>query len=155
MSTQCEKRIEIAAPPTCGIFPEDSSGSRLGASRKTIYTVYVRLKVGEDPKYSPGVGRKPSVHFNFLKSAFKKKPNSSIDDMARKIKKSTSAVSWDFKKTGGKSLRRIPRPMLTEQQRKVHMEREKKILNHLKGTCGLIVIFSDAKTFTVNPVFDW
>ncbi|CAB4068553.1 unnamed protein product [Lepeophtheirus salmonis] len=153
MSNQETKKIEIAALLREGV-PHNNIKEQVGASLKTIYNVSNRLEAGCDLKHSPGADRKPTVSTRQVKPVFKRTPNRSIADMARKMGTSRSTVSRAMKRAEGKSVRRTERPLLTERQREVRLGRAKKILNDIKSSSGRIIIFSDEKTFTVDPVFN-
>jgi hypothetical protein len=65
-----------------------------------------------------------------------------------------ATVSRAVKKEGGKSLRCVERPLLTDRMRDQRRERCRRLLNDLKSHGNRILIFSDEKTFTVDPVFN-
>ena len=51
-----------------------------------------------------------------------------------------------------KSLRRVKKPLLTAATKQMRLERGNRLLNDLKNRGNRIVIFSDEKTSTVDPV---
>ena len=71
-----------------------------------------------------------------------------------KKKISVATVSRAVKSEGGKSLMRLKRPLLTSTMAKKRQERCTRIFNDLKSHGNRVIIFSDEKTFTVDPVIN-
>eukprot|EP00096_Caligus_rogercresseyi_P005723 TRINITY_DN21716_c0_g1_i1.p1 TRINITY_DN21716_c0_g1~~TRINITY_DN21716_c0_g1_i1.p1 ORF type:complete len:135 (+),score=10.95 TRINITY_DN21716_c0_g1_i1:211-615(+) len=64
-----------------------------------------------------------------------------------------STVRRAVKECGGKSLVMLERPLMTPKIKVTHLQRCKGLINDLKSaTAGRIIIFSDEKTWTVDPV---
>ena len=53
---------------------------------------------------------------------------------------------------GGRSLKRVKKPLLTAATKQKRLERGNRLLNDLKNHENRIVFFSDEKTFRVDPV---
>ena len=72
--------------------------------------------------------------------------------LAKRKKISVATVSRAVKSEGGKSLRRFKKPLLTTAMVQKRRERCCHLLNDFKSHGNWIIIFSDEKTFTVDPV---
>ena len=79
--------------------------------------------------------------------------------MKRDHLKSTKMIVWPGKRRslcrqieGGRSLKRVMKPLLTAAMKQKRLERGNLFLNDLKNHGNRIVIFSDEETFTVDPV---
>ncbi len=69
------------------------------------------------------------------------------------LETSEASVRHTVKKLGGKSLVRVERPILTDRMKETHLHRCQALLYNLKKACAnQVIIFSDEKTWTVNPV---
>ena len=121
--------------------------------RKTMLNIKIHLKDGEDLKDQRQSGRPSKLKPDTVMAAFKNNPKMKMTFLAKK-KVSVTSVYRAVKKAGGKTLRHVERPLLTQRQREVQLERCKVLLNSLKHNGGRIVIFSDEKTFTVDPVIN-
>ena len=74
-----------------------------------------------------------------------------MTEIAKK-KISVATVSRAVKNESGKSLRRVKRPLLTAAMLQKRRERCGHLFNDLKSHGNRIIIFSDEKTFMVDPV---
>lgn len=80
-------------------------------------------------------------------------PLKSMRSHARDLGVSAMTVHRTVRKAGGKSLVRVERPLLTESIKMTHLQRCKALLNDLKkAKANRVIIFSDEKTWTVDPV---
>jgi transposase-like protein len=143
-----DNRIRIRALLDSGASPTEIA-KQLGVSRKTVYNVKGR----EDVERRPGNGRKPSIDIEVIKTAIEAEPTKSLRNHARDMGVSHTALNKAVKKMGGKSLVRVERPLLTPAIKLTHLQRCQGLLNNLKSArAGRVVIFSDEKTWTVDPV---
>lgn len=122
--------------------------------RKTVFNVKKRLRDGDDLCDRPRSGRPSKLKPDDVKAAFKKNPKMKMTVLAKKKKVSVATVSRAVKKAGGKSLRHVKRPLLSQKHRETRLKRCKLLLNSIKHNGNRIVIFSDEKTFTVDPVIN-
>ena len=147
------KRIEISTLLRAGFKKTDIS-KQLNVSRMTVYRVEQRLKVSESLKDRPRSGRPQVISQEAIKKAFENDPCQKMTRLAQKKKISVSTVSRVVKKMGGKSLRRSRKPLLSAAMVQKRLERSTLLLNDLKDHGNRVLIFSDEKTFTVDPVFN-
>ena len=82
------------------------------------------------------------------------RPTMSMAEFAKKKSVARSTVSNAIKAAGGKSKRYVERPLLTQGQQDLRLERCQRLLNDLKRSCDRVIFFSDEKTFTVDPVIN-
>ena len=75
-----------------------------------------------------------------------------MTEIAKKKKTLVSTVSRAVKSEGGKSLRRLKRPFLTTAMVHRRLELCTRLLDDMKNQDDRVLIFSDEKTFTVDPV---
>ncbi|QQP35330.1 Putative transposable element [Caligus rogercresseyi] len=90
-----------------------------------------------------GSGSKAKVDQQVIKKALEVEPLKSMRAHAKDMGISHTTIS----------LLRVERPLLTERIKSVHLQRCQALLNNLKkATAGRVIIFSDEKTWTVDPV---
>ncbi|QQP40967.1 Putative transposable element [Caligus rogercresseyi] len=77
-----------------------------------------------------------------------------MSELAKKKSVDPSTVSKAVKAAGGRSLRKVERPLLTQRHRDLRLDRCRRILSDLKHNGDRVVFFSDEKTFTVDPVYN-
>jgi len=120
-----------------------------------VYNVKKRLEDGQDLQRHPGGGRKFKVDPERYHEAATADPNSTITSIAEKLVVHRTTASKRIKQLGGKSLRRIQRPLLSQKQRDSRLERAQKLVKERRRHNPVkIIVFSDEKTFTVDPVFN-
>lgn len=148
------KRIDISALIRAGKATGDIMKT-LNVSKATVCRVRKRLADGEDLKDKPRSGRPLKIQPEAVKAPFifMSNPKMKMSELAKKKSVDPSTISKAVKKAGGKSLRMIERPLLTQRHQEVREERCKRILANIKHN-GNRVIFSDEKTFTVDPVIN-
>ncbi|XP_040563657.1 uncharacterized protein [Lepeophtheirus salmonis] len=82
-------------------------------------------------------------------------PKTSMTKVAEDMNVHKATISRAVKEVGGRSLRMIERPLLSQLQRDKRLKRCKVMLNDIKhAPASRIIIFSDEKNFTVDPVFN-
>ena len=145
------KRIEIAALLRAS-HKKAEIAKQLNVSRMTVHRVAKRLEESESLKDRPRVGRPRVVKTAAIKKAFECEPTMKMTQLAKKQRISVSTVSRAVKHEGGKSLKMIRKPLLTSAMKLKRLERSKRLLNDMKNHGNRILIFSDEKTFTVDPV---
>jgi inhibitor of nuclear factor kappa-B kinase subunit alpha len=128
----------------------------LGTSRRTITRVKKALEERGNVKHKAGAGRKPKVVtprlINVLKARIWRNPIRSMRGMAKDLKVSEWTIRNVVKnKLGARSLARTKRFLLSDRLKASRLERSKKILHILKRNTP-IILFSDEKYFTVDPV---
>ena len=74
--------------------------------------------------------------------------------MVQRSNDSSGQEKWDLwiDSEGRKNIKRVKKTLLTAAMKQKRLERGNRILNDLKNHGNRIVIFSDEKTFTVDPV---
>ena len=77
-----------------------------------------------------------------------------MTELAKTKKISVPTVSRAVKNEGGKSLRRVKRPLLNQATQQKRHKQCGRLLNDFKHDGNRIIIFSDEKTFTVDPVIN-
>lgn len=148
-----EKRIEIAAL-LCASHAKADIAKRLNVSRMTVYRVAKRLSDGESLKDRQRDGRPRVVKTKSIKKAFQRDPTLKMTHLAKKRGISESTVRRAVKIEGGKSFKLVKKPLLTPGTKQKRLDRAKLLLNNLKNHGNRVVIFSDEKTFTVDPVMN-
>ena len=86
-----------------------------------------------------------------IKKALENNPTLKMTHLASKGN-SVSTVRRAIKIEGGKSLKMARKHLLTVGIKQKRLECSKKLLNNIKNHGNRIIIFSDEKTFTVDPV---
>jgi len=148
-----EKRIEIATLLRASHTKADIV-KRLNVSRMTVYRVAKRLSDGETLKDRHRDGRPRVVKTKSIKKAFQRDPTLKMTHLAKKRGISESTVRRAVKIEGGKSFKLVKKPLLTPGTKQKRLDRAKILLNNLKNHGNRVVIFSDEKTFTVDPVMN-
>ena len=128
--------------------------SQLKVNRRTVYRVADRLTKNETLKDRPPSVRRQVISQKTVRKAFKNNPTLKMRKLAKKKKISVPAVSRVVKNEDGKSFRRAKRPLLNQATQQKHHERCGHLLIDLEHHGNRIIIFSDEKTFTVNPVIN-
>ena len=147
-----EKRKEIATLLRAGHTVLDTV-NLTSTSKSTVFKVKKLMEEGQDLKDKPRSGRPQKVDLRAMEMAFKANPRLKLATFAKDNDLDKSTVSKALKKVGGKSLRLVERPLLTKKHLEFRQERCRVLLNNLKHSVpGRIIIFSDEKTFTVDPV---
>jgi len=147
------KRIEIAALLRAGHKKADIVKLQ-NVSLSTVKRVANRLKNKESLRDRPRSGRPQIIQRKNVRKAFLKDPTLKMTEFAKKKKISVATVSRAVKSEGGKSLKRLKRPLLTPAMVHKRHERCSRLLNDMKSHGNRVVIFSDEKTFTVDPVIN-
>ena len=129
---------------------------QLGTSRRTIFRVKKSLMERGNVKQQPGSGKKPTVVstklVNKIRSRIARNPIRSMRGMAKDMKVSEWTVRNVVKnKLRARSLARTNRFLLSDRLKALRLERSKQILAILKKKTP-IIMFSDKKYFTVDPV---
>ena len=124
-------------------------------SRDTIFNVKCYPRDWGHVNRLPGSGKMPTVLtkriLNLVRSRVARNPIRSMRAMARETNVSEATVRRAVKKLGARSLARCKKFLLTERLRTLRLERVKRILWQLKKKMP-ILLFSDKKYFTVDPV---
>ena len=148
MTSEREKRISICALLNAGKTPTEIS-KQLAVSRPTVYSVS-RSKMVDRRE---GSGRKAKLDPDEMQRVAQANPLKSMRAHAKDLGVSERTIRRTVKKAGGKSLVRVERPLLTSAMKQTHLLRCKALLNNLKkARANRIIIFSDEKTWTVDPV---
>ena len=148
MASERDNRISIRALLDAGKKPAEIS-DQLGVSRPTVYAV----KRSNTVERKEGSGRKLKLDPEELKKAAEADPLKSMRAHAKDLGVAPSTVCRSVKKAGGKSLVRVERPLLTPSMKETHLLRCKALLNDVKkAKKNRVIIFSDEKTWTVDPV---
>lgn len=147
------RRIEVAALLRAG-HSKSSIAKLLRVSRMTVHRVSERLNNDDDLKDRPRSGRPRVINSRTVKKAFESDPSLKMSELAKKKRVSVATISRAVKKEGGKSLRCVQRPLLTERMREQRLLRCRRLLNDLKSHSNRLIIFSDEKVFTVDPVLN-
>ena len=147
------KRNEISALLRAGHKQTDIA-KLLNVSRMTVYRVVQRLNNSETLKDWPRSGRPQKIRRGTTKKAFEKDPELKMTRLTKKMKFSVSTMSRMVKSMGGKSIRRSKKPLLSGKMIYKRLEKSTRLLNDLKSHVNRIIIFSNVKTFTVDPVFN-
>ncbi|QQP40328.1 Uncharacterized protein FKW44_015729 [Caligus rogercresseyi] len=147
------KRVEIATLVRAG-HTTSNIIKELNVSKATVCRVRKRLADGDDLKNKPRSGRPVKIRPNQVKTAFEAMPTMKMSELAKKKSVDPSTVSKAVKAAGGRSLRKVERPLLTQRHRDLRLDRCRRILSDLKHNGDRVVFFSDEKTFTVDPVYN-
>jgi len=148
MAFERDNRIKIRALLEVGQTPTEIS-RQLNVSRATVYNV--RDKETVDRKQ--GSGRKAVLDHQEVKRTIEEAPLKSMRSHAKDMGVSEATVRRAVKKLGGKSLVRVERPLLTPKMKETHLQRCQALLNNLKkAPANRVIIFSDEKSWTVDPV---
>lgn len=148
-------REKIAALVSAG-EPEKDIIKKLKVSRSTISRVKRRLLEEGHVNRSSGSGRKISVTntslINKVKRRIKRNPHLSMRAMASEFNVSDHTIRRIVRdKLGGKSRARTQKFLLTARLKDLRLKRCKKILWQLKKKTP-VILFSDEKYFTVDPI---
>ena len=146
------KRIEISALLRAGHKKMDIVKLQ-NISLSTVKRVVNRLKNNESLKDRPRSGRPQVIQRENVRKAFLKDPTLKMIELAKK-KISVATVSRAVKSEGGKSLKLLKRPLLTSTMVKKRQKICTRRINDLKSHGNRVIIFSDEKTFTVDPVIN-
>ena len=147
------KRIEISALLRAGHTKSDIA-SQLKVSQRTVYLVADRLTNNKTFKDRPRSGKPQVISRKTVKKVFKNNPTLKMTELAKKKKISVPTMSRAVKNEGGKSPRRIKRPLLNQATQQKCYERCGSLLNDLKHHGNRIIIFFNEKTFTVDSVIN-
>lgn len=147
------KRIEVSALIRAGEATGDIMKT-LKVSKATVCRVRKRLADGEDIEDKPRSGRPVKIKPETVKAAFQSNPKLKMSELAKKKSVDPSTISKAVKKAGGKSLRMVERPLLTQRHHELREERCKRMLADIKHNGNRIIVYSDEKTFTVDPVYN-
>lgn len=127
----------------------------LGVPCRTVYRIKDRLKTRGTTKRKTGSGRPLSVvtsgFIEKIKQKVKRNPVLTMRGMARELGVNEKSVRKAVKLLGARSLARTKRFLLTESLKASRLARAKKILSMLKKKSP-VILFTDEKYFTVNPV---
>ena len=131
----------------------------LGCSRSVVYKVKNLKEVeGGDlgRKFSP---RQRPVMTPRVRGAIIRRvrhdPKKSIATVAEEVGIPRRTVGKFIQKRGGRSLRRVKVPLISDEGRDRRVVRATALLNDLKSAPkGRIVFFSDEKNFVVDPVYN-
>jgi len=154
MASQRDSRLKVSILLCAGHTPTEVA-KLTGMARKTVYIVKKRMDNDETIERKEGSGKKSLINVNTLKNAIEEDPTKSMRSHAKDFSVSHTTVSKTVKKLGGKSLVRLERPLLTASMKVTHLQRCQGLLNNLKSAApGRVIIFSDEKTFDVDPVYN-
>lgn len=152
MASQRDKRVEVSALLRAGNKVSEVA-NLVSVSRTTVYSIKKRMDDGEGVNRRAGSGRKSVVDRDSLRDAIQSSPSTSMRQHARRLVVGGATVRRAVAKMGGKSLVRVERPLLTPAIRAKRLERCQSLMNDLKSApAGRVIIFSDEKTWTVDPV---
>ena len=87
-----------------------------------------------------------------VRKAFEDDPALKMTKLVKRKKISAATVSRAVKSEGGKSLRRLKKSLLSAAMLQKYRERCRHLLNDFKSHGNRTNIFSNEKTFTVDPV---
>ncbi len=122
---------------------------QLGISRPTVHAV----SRSEMVDVKEGLVWKAKLDPEEFKTVVQADPLKSMCAHARGLWVSDRTVRRTVKKVGGKSFVRVERPLLTPVMKETHLLHCKALLNDLKkARANWIIIFSDKKTWTFDPV---
>jgi AraC-like DNA-binding protein len=93
--------------------------------RSFVYKVENLRAESKDLKRRPGSGRPKTVNSKAIKDRLKKDPAKSMSTVAKELGIHKSTVAKEVKKMGGKSLRLVERPLLSQKHRDTRVERSK------------------------------
>lgn len=148
MAKERDTQLRIRALLDTGETPLAIS-TKLKVARSTVYLVKASDTVERKPKSS----RKAKLNPNNVKTTLEAAPLKSIRSHAMDLNVSEATIRRNIKKADGKSLVRVERPLLTERIKEMHLQCCQALLNNLKSVApNRIIIFSDEKTWTVDPV---
>ncbi len=116
------KRIEVAALIRAG-QGTTSIMNLTYVSKVTVCCIRNRVADGEDLKDKPRSGRPAKLTSKAAKLAFLANQTMTMSALAKKKSVSPSTVSRAVKAAGGKSLRYIERPLLSQRQKDLRLER--------------------------------
>ena len=120
----------------------------------TMHRVAKCLENSISPQDCPQLGRPQAIKRETIKKAFENNLTLKMTKSAQRKKILVSTVSRAIKNGRGKSLRLLKKPLLSRLMIQKHLERNICLLNDLKNHKNRILIFTDEKTFTVDPVFN-
>ncbi len=122
-------------------------------AHNTVKATKHHLDSGDSLDRRPGSGAKSKVDLMTVRAAAEAAPSKSMTDHAQGLGVHHSTVSRNIKKAGEKSLMVVEKPILTQKIRSEHLQHCKGLLNNLKSApANRVIIFSDEKTWTVDPV---
>lgn len=154
------KKEQVRALLNAGITSKEAA-VMTGMSCRTAERIKAKIKDDKDASLAaaPRSGRPRTARTRTvmakMEQSIKANPAMNIADHARRLAISRSSASRIMAEIGGKSLRRIERPLLTEQMMEKRLVRVRILLNDLKhAPAKRVIFFSDEKTFTVDPVFN-
>eukprot|EP00096_Caligus_rogercresseyi_P010004 TRINITY_DN3514_c0_g1_i1.p1 TRINITY_DN3514_c0_g1~~TRINITY_DN3514_c0_g1_i1.p1 ORF type:complete len:218 (-),score=41.98 TRINITY_DN3514_c0_g1_i1:566-1219(-) len=147
------KRHEVAVLIRAGHGTNDIV-TLTNVCRRTVSNVWKRIKDGQDLMDKPRCGFPVKLSTKVVQKAFTANPKLAMTTLARKKNVNKSTVSRAVKNAGGKSLRLVERPLLSQRHQDLRLERCGKLLNSLKHHGDRVIFFSDEKTFTVDPVIN-
>ncbi len=148
MASEQDKQISIHALLNARKTPTEIL-KQLGISMSTMYAVSRSEMVDR----KEGLGRKAKLDPEEFKTAVQADPLKSMCAHVRDLRVSDRTVRRTVKKVGSKSLVKVERPLLTSLMTETHLLCCKALLNDLKkARANQIIVFSDRKTWMVNPV---
>ncbi len=154
MSKERDNRVEVSALLRAGHTPTEVA-RLIGVARSTVYLVKSRIESGDGIERKAGSGRKASLDADDLKAAIEADPTKALCTHAKELGVAHTMVVRTVAKLGGKSLVRLERPILTTRMKETHLQRCQGLLNNMKSAAaGRVIIFSDEKTFDVDPVYN-
>ncbi len=124
------------------------------ASKSMVCILRKHVAAGEDLRDKAKSGWPCKLTLDEAKEAFSTTPTIKMTEFAKEKDAWPATVSNTIKATGGKSVKRTERLMLSHCQQEVCLERCKQILNDLKHKPDQVIFFSDEKTFAVDPVYN-
>lgn len=152
MAAQRDNRLKVSALLQAG-HKVSHVANLVGVSRTTVYAIKKRMDDGEGVNRRAGSGRKSVVDHDSLRDAIRRSPRTSMRQHARRLGVGGATVRRAVAKVGGKSRVIVERPLLTPAIRTKRLERCQMLVNDLKSApAGRVIIFSDEKTWTVDPV---
>ncbi len=150
MTSERDKHVEMSALLRAEMQIAEIA-RKVGVSRPTIYAVKKRLEEKEMLDRKAGSGKKRILDLEEVKEATMAEPRKLIRAHALDVGVLAWTMSRAMKAVGGKSLVMVERPLLTPDMKNKQLHRCQGLLNNIKSTSGR-VIFSDEKTWTVDPV---
>lgn len=147
-----DKRLEVLGMLRAGSSPTVIA-NELGVSRTTVYAVKDKMEKGDGVERKSGSGRPQKIDHEKVRDAVRAAPTTSMRQHAKSLGVCKDTVRRSVKEDGGKSLVMLAKPLLTPAIKENHLQRCKGLINDLKSSHpNRVIIFSDEKTWTVDPV---